>query len=81
MAEKIDAKFISDVVRSAPLHDIGKINIPDAVLNKPGKLTDEEFEIIKTHTTTGKKIMEADEKILSMMGRYPVIKLSLKLAK
>ena len=57
-AEKIDAKFISDVVRSAPLHDIGKINIPDAVLNKPGKLTDEEFEIIKTHTTTGKKIME-----------------------
>ena len=57
-AEKIDAKFISDVVRSAPLHDIGKINIPDAVLNKPGKLNDEEFEIIKTHTTTGKKIME-----------------------
>ena len=57
-SEKIDAKFISDVVRSAPLHDIGKINIPDAVLNKPGKLTDEEFEIIKTHTTTGKKIME-----------------------
>jgi HD-GYP domain-containing protein (c-di-GMP phosphodiesterase class II) len=57
-AEKIDAKFISDVIRSAPLHDIGKINIPDAVLNKPGKLTDEEFEIIKTHTSSGKKIME-----------------------
>ena len=57
-AEKINPKFISDVVRSAPLHDIGKINIPDAVLNKPGKLTDEEFEIIKTHTTAGKKIME-----------------------
>ena len=57
-SEKIDAKFISDVVRSAPLHDIGKINISDAILNKPGKLTDEEFEIIKTHTTAGKKIME-----------------------
>lgn len=65
-AEKIDAKFISDVVRSAPLHDIGKINIPDAVLNKPGKLTDEEFEIIKTHTTVGKKIME--DAISTVMG-------------
>ncbi len=57
-AEKITPKFISDVVRSAPLHDIGKINIPDGILNKPGKLTEEEFEIMKTHTTAGKKIME-----------------------
>ena len=57
-AEKISPKFISDVVRSAPLHDIGKINIPDSVLNKPGKLTDEEFEIMKTHTTAGRKIIE-----------------------
>lgn len=58
-AGKITPKFMSDVVRSAPLHDVGKINVPDAVLNKPGKLTDEEYEIIKTHTTAGKKIMEA----------------------
>ncbi len=57
-AEKITPKFMSDVVRSAPLHDVGKINIPDEVLNKPGKLTKEEFEIMKTHTTAGKKIME-----------------------
>jgi response regulator RpfG family c-di-GMP phosphodiesterase len=57
-AEKITPKFMSDVVRSAPLHDVGKINIPDGVLNKPGKLTPEEFEIMKTHTTAGKKIME-----------------------
>ena len=57
-AEKITPKFMSDVVRSAPLHDVGKINIPDNVLNKPGKLTDEEYEIIKTHTTAGRKIME-----------------------
>lgn len=57
-AEKITPKFISDVVRSAPLHDIGKINISDGILNKPGKLTPEEFEIMKTHTTAGKKIME-----------------------
>ena len=57
-AEKITPKFMSDVVRSAPLHDVGKINIPDNVLNKPGKLTDEEYEIIKTHTIAGRMIME-----------------------
>ena len=56
--EKITPKFVSDVVRSAPLHDVGKINIPDNVLNKPGKLTPEEFEIMKTHTIHGKKIIE-----------------------
>ncbi len=56
--EKLTPKFMSDVVRSAPLHDIGKINIPDGVLNKPGKLTDEEYEIMKTHTSAGKRIME-----------------------
>ena len=50
---KITPKFMSDVVRSAPLHDIGKINIPDEVLNKPGKLTDEEFKTIKSHTVLG----------------------------
>ncbi len=57
-AEKLSDKYISDVEMSAPLHDVGKINIPDAVLNKPGKLTDEEYEIMKTHTTAGKKILE-----------------------
>ena len=57
-AQKITPKFISDAVRSAPLHDVGKINIPDNVLNKPGKLTDEEFAIMKTHTTAGKAILE-----------------------
>ena len=56
--EKLTPKYIEDVKMSAPLHDIGKINIPDNVLNKPGKLTDEEYEIMKRHTTEGKKLME-----------------------
>lgn len=53
-------EYISDVVRAAPLHDIGKINVPDAILNKPGpgRLTDEEFEIMKGHTTAGYEIIE-----------------------
>ena len=55
--QRITPKFMSDVVRSAPLHDVGKINIPDSVLNKPGKLTDQEFAIMKTHTTAGKEIL------------------------
>jgi putative nucleotidyltransferase with HDIG domain len=41
-----------------PLHDIGKIGIPDEILTKPGKLTKEEFEIMKSHTTKGAKILE-----------------------
>ncbi|MBO6214719.1 MAG: HD domain-containing protein [Lachnospiraceae bacterium] len=57
-AEKITPKYMADIVMSAPLHDVGKINIPDSILNKPGKLTDEEYEIMKTHTTAGRHIME-----------------------
>ncbi len=49
--------YLSDMVVAAPLHDIGKIHIPDAVLNKPGKLTDEEFEVMKTHTTVGEELL------------------------
>lgn len=44
----------AEVIRLAsPLHDVGKVGIPDAILNKPGKLLPEEFEVIKTHTTMG----------------------------
>jgi putative two-component system response regulator len=43
--------------RAAPLHDLGKIGIPDAILRKPGPLTAEEWEIMKTHTTAGARIL------------------------
>ncbi len=56
--QKLTRKYMNEVVMSAPLHDVGKIRIPDAVLNKPGKLTEEEFAVMKTHTTAGKEIME-----------------------
>ncbi|MBQ4271611.1 MAG: HD domain-containing protein [Clostridiales bacterium] len=55
--ELLTPSYIEAVIKSAPLHDIGKIQIPDAVLNKTGKLTDEEYEIMKTHTTAGKAII------------------------
>ncbi len=50
-------EFVSDVVNSAPLHDIGKIAVSDVILNKPGKLTDEEFAQMKSHTTAGSEII------------------------
>lgn len=50
-------RYMRDMVVAAPLHDIGKIHIPDAVLNKPGRLTEEEFEIMKTHTTAGEELL------------------------
>ena len=56
--EQLTDKFIADVIKSAPLHDIGKIQIPDAILRKPGKLTDEEFEIMKQHTTFGAAVIQ-----------------------
>ena len=55
--DQLTDEFISDVVHSAPLHDIGKIQVSDTILNKPGKLTDEEFAIMKNHTLAGNEII------------------------
>ena len=55
--QQLTEEFMEDVVNMAPLHDVGKIQVPDAILNKPGKLTDEEFEKMKTHTTAGGEII------------------------
>jgi PAS domain S-box-containing protein len=55
------------VARAAPLHDVGKVGIPDSVLLKPGKLTDEEFELMKKHTTIGGRILgDSDFGVLQM---------------
>lgn len=55
---------IAMLYKSAPLHDIGKVGIPDRILLKPGKLTPEEFEIMKTHTTLGRDAIAHAEKEL-----------------
>ncbi|MCP3686150.1 MAG: HD domain-containing protein [bacterium] len=52
-----DDEFIEELFQCAPLHDIGKIGIPDRVLLKPGKLSDEEFDEMKEHTRIGKDII------------------------
>ncbi len=53
---------IETLFKSAPLHDIGKVGIPDRILLKPGKLDAQEFEIMKTHTTLGKQAIEQAER-------------------
>ncbi len=55
--DTIDDDFINLITTAAPLHDIGKITIPDCILLKPARLTVDEFEIIKTHTTEGGKMI------------------------
>lgn len=49
--------YVRDMVIAAPLHDIGKIHIPDSILNKPGRLTEEEFAIMKTHAAAGRDLL------------------------
>jgi putative two-component system response regulator len=55
---EIDETFVSNVEWASPLHDIGKVGISDAVLLKPGRLTDEEFTLIKQHTVIGAHTLE-----------------------
>ena len=57
-AEELTDEYLENLYRAAPMHDIGKIAVPDVVLQKPGKLTDEEFEIIKTHAVKGGEIIK-----------------------
>ena len=54
----LDEAFVEHVYLFAPLHDIGKIRIPDSILLKEGKLTDEEFAIMKTHSEAGKALID-----------------------
>ena len=58
----IDNDFVALIYQSSPLHDVGKVGIPDRILLKPGKLTPEEFEVMKTHTTIGGDSLAAAER-------------------
>jgi len=61
-AEDLVPEAIELIVKSAPLHDIGKVGIPDAILLKPGKLTDEERKIMQTHAAIGAEALEQAER-------------------
>ena len=58
------------IYKSAPLHDIGKVGIPDRILLKPGRLTAEEFEVMKTHTTLGRDAISKAEALFGIGGSF-----------
>jgi putative two-component system response regulator len=72
--DQIDPEYIRLIYQTSPLHDIGKVGIPDSVLLKPGKLTPEEFEVMKTHAALGAQTLDA------AVTRFPEVRF-LKLAR
>lgn len=63
-------KTIQLLYKSAPLHDIGKVGIPDSILLKPGKLTPQEFEIMKTHAVLGREAISKAEAALGFRAEF-----------
>jgi putative two-component system response regulator len=66
----LSAEQIELLYKSAPLHDIGKVGIPDSILLKPGRLDPAEFEIMKTHTTLGRDAILAAENLLDSPNSF-----------
>jgi len=58
-ADYIDGEYIQTIYLTSPLHDIGKVGIPDSILLKPGRLSDREFAVMKTHTIMGAETLDA----------------------
>ena len=63
-------EVITSLYKSAPLHDIGKVGVEDSILLKPGKLTDEEFEEMKKHTTYGRDAIVAAEQNINVADNF-----------
>jgi putative two-component system response regulator len=68
----LGSELVATIHRAAPLHDVGKVGIPDEILLKPGKLTSDEFEVIKTHTIIGGRIL--------CESRFPVVRMAMEIA-
>lgn len=75
--DEVTADFVDQLVQAAPMHDIGKVGIPDDILTKPGKLTDEEFQIMKTHTDIGRRVLS---QALDPAHPVPLLKMCIDIA-
>ena len=63
----LDSGFVNAIFYAAPMHDLGKVGVPDALLSKPGELDDDEWRVIRTHTTIGASILQgSDSEFLKM---------------
>ncbi len=69
--------FVESLVQAAPMHDIGKVGIPDEILTKPGGLTPEEFQIMKTHTDIGRRVLS---KALDPAHPVPLLQMCIDIA-
>ncbi len=75
--DKISPEFIELIYYTAPMHDIGKVGIPESILKKPAKFTVDEFEVMKKHPTIAKDIID---KIIGSQGINPFLKMSRNIA-
>ena len=75
---ELSDEIIKLLFKAAPLHDIGKVGIPDTILHKPGRLNDEEWEVMKTHASIGQAILASAE--LETQGGSGVITVAIKIA-
>ncbi|MGL1931014.1 MAG: HD domain-containing protein [Desulfotalea sp.] len=74
--------YIDDLAHASVLHDIGKIAVPDGILLKPARLTNEEFELMKTHTSIGSEILAtADNQFKKQIGKQSYLTLAQSVAK
>lgn len=76
--EGVNDQFIETIFCVAPLHDIGKVGIPDAILLKPGKHTPEEFEVMKTHVTIGAETLQT---VLDQYPQHALVRMGIDVAR
>ncbi len=79
-AEALDARTIQLFYKCAPLHDIGKVGVPDAILQKPGKLTDQEFAIMRTHCELGYQALLKAEQLLAAESQLSFLSQAMDIA-
>jgi HD-GYP domain-containing protein (c-di-GMP phosphodiesterase class II) len=75
---EVTLQFIETIARAAALHDVGKVGIPDAILLKPGKLTEAEFAVMKSHTEMGAELLEG---LIQDYGTYSMISMGAEVAR
>lgn len=78
--EELSDEAIEELFKAAPLHDIGKVGIPDEILLKPSKLTPSEWEVMKTHTTIGESVLGAAETAINTNDNEDVITKAIRIA-
>ena len=76
--ETLTKDYLNNLLKAAPMHDVGKIAVPDAILQKPGRLTPEEFEIMKQHTVKGGEIIQES---FGRMGNEQYLEIASQIAR